>query len=132
MPYVNASFPRRRIGVPRPGPVIVTVAFSNPFARAGSIVPPSTTPSVTRKSSFAFIGNLRDGNVSRVHRRARRGSRGEVRGGDLRTPPERRRSRGERTLLGNEVAPGNLRDRLGFLAVPRLWGLPDTPQAQAV
>jgi hypothetical protein len=31
-----------------------------------------------------------------------------------------------------KVVPGNFHDRLGFLAVPRLWGFPDTPQAQAV
>ena len=32
----------------------------------------------------------------------------------------------------HESGPRQLHDRLGFLAVPRLWGLPDSPQAQAV
>src|SRR5262249_8244388 len=35
-------------------------------------------------------------------------------------------------ILGTESGPRQLHDRLGFLAVPRLWGLPDSPQAQAV
>src|SRR5205823_13067446 len=34
--------------------------------------------------------------------------------------------------LWHESGPRQPRDRLGFLAVPRLWGLPDSPQAQAV
>jgi len=33
---------------------------------------------------------------------------------------------------GMKVVPGNFHDRLGFLTVPRLWGPPDSPQAQAV
>jgi len=39
--------------------------------------------------------------------------------------------RGKRDLW-HESGPRQLHDRLGFLAVPRLWGLPDSPQAQAV
>ena len=34
--------------------------------------------------------------------------------------------------LWHERGPRQLPDRLGFLTVPRLWGLPDSPQAQAV
>src|SRR3954471_2299792 len=32
----------------------------------------------------------------------------------------------------DDSGPRQLHDRLGFLAVPPLWGFPDTPQAQAV
>ena len=35
-------------------------------------------------------------------------------------------------IFGTKSGPRQLHDRLGFLAVPRLWGLPDSPQAQAV
>src|SRR5207244_1350003 len=39
---------------------------------------------------------------------------------------------GEANLPGNESGPRQPGDRLGFLAVPSLWGSPDTPRAQAV
>jgi hypothetical protein len=40
--------------------------------------------------------------------------------------------RGKRDLRHGKWSQATSNDRLGFLAVPRLWGLPDTPQAQAV
>jgi hypothetical protein len=40
--------------------------------------------------------------------------------------------RGKRDLWHGKWSQATSNDRLGFLAVPRLWGLPDSPQAQAV
>jgi hypothetical protein len=46
------------------------------------------------------------------------------------TPPTT--ERGKRDLRHRKWSQATSNDRLGFLAVPRLWGLPDSPQAQAV